>query len=84
MSNKKQRLDSSSLYSPPPDSQQPDIQRRDFLRGSIATAVATALTAAAGNAVAGVAETTASTAAVNKEGYRLTQHIADYYKSAAL
>jgi len=46
--------------------------------------VATALTASAGKSVAGVAETGAVTEAVKKEGYRMTKHIADYYKSAAI
>ena len=62
----------------------PDSQRRDFLRGSIAAATGIAATAAAGTSLAAVAETGAGVEPEKKEGYRLTQHIADYYKSAAL
>jgi len=64
--------------------QLPDAQRRDFLRGSIATATGVAVTVAAGKAVAGVAETAVSAEPGKKEGYQLTQHILDYYKSAAI
>jgi len=84
MSRKKQRLDSYSLDSQSPVLQHTDTRRRDFLRGSIAAAVATALSATAGKSVAGVAETAAGTEAIKKEGYRVTKHIADYYKSAAI
>jgi hypothetical protein len=64
--------------------QLPDAQRRDFLRGSIAAATGVAVTAAAGQAVASVADTAVSTEPEKKEGYQLTQHILDYYKSAAI
>jgi hypothetical protein len=63
----------------------PDSQRRKFLRGSIvaATSVA-AVSTVAGSSLAGIAETDAGVEADQKEGYRLTKHIADYYKSAAV
>ncbi len=61
-----------------------DAQRRDFLRGSIAAATGVAVTAVAGKAIASVAETEAGMEPAEKDGYRLTQHIADYYKSAAI
>lgn len=63
----------------------PDSQRRKFLRGSIvaATGVAAASTIA-GSSLASIDETDAGVEAEKKEGYRLTKHIADYYKSAAV
>jgi len=66
-------------------SQLPDSQRRKFLRGSIAaaTGVAAASTVA-GSSLASMAESDAGTEPEKKEGYRLTKHIADYYKSAAV
>lgn len=64
--------------------QLPDAQRRDFLRGSIAVATGAAVTATVGNASAGIAETAADAESGQKEGYRLTQHILDYYRSAAI
>lgn len=73
MSKKEQRLDENCL----------DVQRRDFLRGSIAT-TGIAVIAATGNATASVTEEVATVAPEKKEGYRLTKHIADYYKSAAI
>ena len=64
--------------------QLPDTQRRDFLRGSIAAATGVAVTVAAGKLIASDTEKAAGIKVDKKEGYRLTQHIADYYKSAAL
>jgi len=66
-------------------SQLPDSQRRKFLRGSIAaaTGVAAASTVA-GSSLASMAENDAGTEPDKNEGYRLTKHIADYYKSAAV
>jgi len=66
-------------------SQLPDSQRRKFLRGSIAaaTGVAAASTVA-GSSLASMAESDTGTQPEKKEGYRLTKHIADYYKSAAV
>lgn len=61
-----------------------DSQRRDFLRGSIAAATGIAATAAAGTSIAAVADTDVGVEPEKKEGYRLTMHIADYYKSAAI
>ena len=62
----------------------PDSQRRDFLRGSIAAATGLAASAAVGTSIAGTAETDVGAEPEKKEGYRLTKHIADYYKSAAV
>ena len=61
-----------------------DSQRRDFLRGSLAAATGLAATAAAATPIAAVAETEVGMEPEKKEGYRLTRHIADYYKSAAI
>jgi nitrous oxide reductase len=63
----------------------PDEKRRKFLKGSLAaaTGVAAASTVA-GSALAGVADTEAAVEVEKEEGYRLTKHIADYYKSAAV
>ncbi len=61
-----------------------DSQRRDFLRGSIAAATGIAASTAAGASIAGIAETGVGEEPAKKEGYRLTRHIADYYKSAAI
>ncbi|MEE9309619.1 MAG: twin-arginine translocation signal domain-containing protein [Cocleimonas sp.] len=59
------------------------ISRRKFLSGG-AVIGASAVAVAIAPSVA-VAATNAEPVIVNKEeGYRLTQHIADYYKSAAL
>ncbi len=74
MRKKQQGLNSAEL----------DSQRRDFLRGSIVTASGVALTAATGKSIAGVSQPAAEMEADKKEGYRLTEHIADYYKSAAI
>jgi len=61
-----------------------DSKRRDFLRGSIAAATGIAASAAAGTSLAAVADTGVGVEPAKKEGYRLTKHIADYYKSAAI
>jgi hypothetical protein len=62
----------------------PDSQRRDFLRGSIAAATGLAASVAVGTSIAATAETDVGPEPEKKEGYRLTKHIADYYKSAAV
>ena len=79
MSKKEQGLSSKDL-----DTQAPDIKRRDFLRGSLVTATGVAATVATGNSVASVTETEVAMEPDKKDGYRLTKHIAEYYKSAAI
>ena len=74
MSKKNQRLISQS----------PDSNRRDFLRGSMTVATGVAVTVATGQAITRVAENNAADEPAKKEGYRLTKHIADYYKTAAI
>lgn len=61
-----------------------DTQRRDFLRGSISAAAGVAVTAVAGQSLAGATGKDDGVQTDKKEGYRLTKHIADYYKSAAI
>jgi uncharacterized membrane protein len=85
MSKKEQRRYSQHLDSQDLDSQAADIKRRDFLRGSIVTATGVAAAVVAtGSSAASVTETAVSIEPDKKEGYRLTKHIADYYKSAAV
>jgi len=90
MSKKEERLNSPDLDPQGLDSNSPGLKRRDFLRGSVAAATATgvAVTVAAGNSAASVSESALATGSKSepdkKEGYRLTKHIADYYKSAAI
>ena len=79
MSKKEQDLSSQDL-----DTQAPDIKRRDFLRGSLVAATGVAATVATGNSAASAVETAVAVEPDKKEGYRLTKHITDYYKSAAI
>ena len=63
----------------------PDSQRRKFLRSSIAAATGVAaVSTIAGSSLASIDETDGGVESDKKEGYRLTKHIADYYKSAAV
>ena len=63
----------------------PDKKRRRFLKGSLAAAGgAAAASTVAGTALAGMADTNTAAEVDEEEGYRLTKHIADYYKSAAV
>ncbi len=59
------------------------ISRRKFLSGSAAIGASAVAIALAPNVAAAATKTEVK---VDKkdEGYRLTQHISDYYKSAAL
>jgi hypothetical protein len=88
MSKKEERLNSPDVDPQDLDSKSPGLKRRDFLRGSIAAATGVAATVAAGNSAASVTESALATGSKSesdkKEGYRLTKHIADYYKSAAI
>ena len=65
-------------------SRQVDKRRRKLLTGTVAAAGGIAVTAMTGQSVAAIAEADVGTQAGDEEGYRLTQHIADYYKSAAI
>ena len=66
-------------------SQLPDKKRRRLLKGSLAAAggVAAASTVA-GTSLAAMAGNDTATEVDKEEGYRLTKHIVDYYKSAAV
>ncbi len=58
----------------------PDSSRRDFLRGSVAAGAGASIVATVpGAALAAQAEQEPDRPV---ENYRLTRHIADYYKSA--
>ena len=93
MSKKEERLNSPALdpqdlNSQGLDAKSPALKRRDFLRGSIAAATGVAATVAAGNSAVSVSESALATGSKSEpdktESYRLTKHIADYYKSAAI
>lgn len=65
------------------DEKQTSVSRRTFLRGTVATAAgASVAVAVPGVAIAGTSDASVDPAG-KKEGYRLTQHILDYYKTAA-
>ena len=58
-----------------------DLKRRKFLRGSLATGAGVAAVAVApGQAMA---EATREEESKENKGYRLTEHVLAYYKSAA-
>ncbi|MDX1824513.1 MAG: hypothetical protein R3354_07330 [Thiohalomonadales bacterium] len=65
------------------DEKQTKLSRRTFLRGTLATGAGAAMVAA----VPAVAAADTSEASIDSDaqpkGYRLTQHILDYYKTAA-
>jgi hypothetical protein len=62
----------------------PDLneQRRDFLRGTSVAGVGAALALNGVSTVSADSQMPSATSPKD-EGYRLTQHILDYYKSAA-
>ena len=63
---------------------QTNLSRRTFLRGTVLTSAGAAVaTALPGVAVSGTAEETVSEPGSKHKGYHLTQHIVDYYKTAA-
>jgi len=65
------------------DKKPEDIGRRRFLSGVAAAGVGTAVAAAvpAGSALAGTGQPQAE--AGGSKGYQLSQHVLDYYKTAA-
>jgi hypothetical protein len=58
--------------------------RRRFLQNMAATLPAAAATVAVPTQVAAAVEQAIDDGKPQSKGYRLTQHIADYYKSAAI
>lgn len=64
------------------ESDKEKLSRRAFLRGSVTTGVGVAI-AASVPAVAASSISTATDDIKRSEGYRLTQHIIDYYNSTA-
>jgi hypothetical protein len=64
-----------------PENQLDNKQRRDFIKKSTIVGAGVAATAVAStSAIAG--DVTASTEKPGQQGYQLTQHVLDYYKSA--
>ena len=64
-----------------PEKQLKSKQRRDFIKKSTIVGAGIAATAVAStSAIAG--EATASAEKPGQQGYQLTQHVLDYYKSA--
>ena len=61
----------------------PSTGRRQFLRRAAATTGAAAVAATSTTLVAAEVEAATEPEQEAEEGYRLTQHILDYYKSAA-
>ena len=61
------------------DKKQADTNRRDFLRGSVAAGAGATIAAALPGAARATTEDEVE--ANSEENYRLTRHIADYYKS---
>jgi hypothetical protein len=61
------------------DRNQADTTRRNFLRGSVAAGAGAAIAAAVPGA--SLAVTSEDAPAQSDENYRITRHIADYYKS---
>ena len=62
----------------------PSPSRRRFLRNLAATVPAAAASVAVPTQVAAAVEQAIDDGREQSKGYRLTQHIADYYKSAAI
>jgi len=58
-----------------------DTQRREFMRGSISAGVSVAV--AASVPVSALAEEEQTIVVKKQQGYHLSNHILDYYKSAA-
>jgi hypothetical protein len=64
-----------------PEKQLKNKQRREFIKKSTIVGAGIAATAVAStSAIAG--DVTASTEKPGQQGYQLTQHVLDYYKSA--
>ena len=61
-----------------------DLGRRKFLSGSAILGASAVAVAIAPNAAVAASKHEAKPENKKEEGYRLTKHIADYYKSAAL
>lgn len=64
-------------------SQQPTLSRREFLRGTLASGAGAALLIGAPGVAHALPQPDSKPAKADKQGYRLTPHIAAYYQSAA-
>lgn len=63
---------------------QTDEQRRNFLRGTVATGAGAVIAVAATDVViADTQDYNADNPAGKQAGYRLSQHVLDYYKTCA-
>ena len=62
---------------------QTNLSRRRFLRGTVLTGAGAAMATAVPGMAAASATETMSEPDGKQKGYRLTQHIVDYYKTAA-
>lgn len=65
------------------DDKQTSASRRTFLRGTVATSAGAALAASVPGVAAAASQDASLEPAAKEKGYRLTQHILDYYKTAA-
>lgn len=61
--------------------QKPDTKRREFLRGTASAGVGVAVAASLPGLSTASTDDLSSESAKTKKGYRLTPHIAAYYKS---
>lgn len=64
-----------------PEKQLKNQQRREFIKKSTIVGAGVAATAVASTSAI-ASEVTASTEKPGQQGYQLTQHVLDYYKSA--
>lgn len=60
-----------------------DQQRRNFLRGAVATGAGTVIAVAAAEVVVADSPDNTDKPAGKQAGYRLSQHVLDYYKTCA-
>ena len=65
------------------DDKQTSASRRAFLRGTVATGAGAAVAATVPGVAIAATSDTSPEPDTKQKGYRLTQHILDYYKSAA-
>jgi len=65
------------------EDKQTSESRRAFLRGTVATGAGAAIAATVPGVAVAATPDTASEPDTKQKGYRLTQHILDYYKTAA-
>lgn len=74
-------MKNNSLPEKQPKAQLENKQRRDFIKKSTIVGAGVAATAVASTSVI-AGDVTANTEKPGQQGYQLTQHVLDYYKSA--